>query len=35
MAGHDPYSRAVTVTTTASGTSDASAVEIRARRAHL
>ncbi|MFI7630278.1 hypothetical protein [Microbispora rosea] len=35
MAGHDPYSRSITVTTTASGTSGASAVEIRARRAHL
>ncbi|MGI5161384.1 hypothetical protein [Microbispora sp. CA-102843] len=35
MAGHDPFSRAITVTTTATGTSGASAVEIRARRAHL
>lgn len=35
MAGRDPYSRSVVVTTTATGTSEASRVEIRARRAHL
>ncbi|MBP2704392.1 hypothetical protein JOL79_11265 [Microbispora sp. RL4-1S] len=35
ISGTDPYSRAVTVTATGSGTSGASLVEIRARRAHL
>lgn len=35
IAGGDPYSRAVMVTTTATSTTSASRVEIRARRAYL